>query len=198
MPVKCKIPFQDGIYFITFTCYNWLSLIEMINGYDLIYKWFDHLKREGHFIIGYQIMPNHVHAVIAFRNTGIDINTIVGNGKRIMGYEIVNRLKKLGFTDVLKQLAEAVNASDRRRGKLHEVWEDSFDWKECIDWERIMQKLDYMHSNVYRGKWNLAENPCDYIHCSAKFYNTGEQGIYPVTHFMQLEDVDLTKKVGSQ
>ena len=58
MPVKRKIPYPDGIFFITFTCYNWLPLIDIINGYDLVYKWFDYLKEHGDYIVGYQIMPN--------------------------------------------------------------------------------------------------------------------------------------------
>ena len=37
------------------------------------------------------IMPNHLQALIAFRNTGQLINTIVRNGKRFMAYEIVKR-----------------------------------------------------------------------------------------------------------
>ena len=56
------------MFFITFTCYQWLSLIDTINGYEIIYKWFDHLKSKGHFINGYVIMPNHVHALISFIN----------------------------------------------------------------------------------------------------------------------------------
>jgi len=53
-----------------------------------VYNWFDHLKGKGHFISGYVIMPNHIHTLIAFRNTGQAINTIVGNGKRFIAYEI--------------------------------------------------------------------------------------------------------------
>ncbi len=192
MPVKQKIPYSDGVFFITFTCHKWLHLIDITNGYDLVYKWFDHLKKEGHFIIGYQIMPNHIHAIIAFRNTGKDINKAIGGGKRFMAYEIISRLKKMGSNDILQQLAEAVNASDRKRGKQHEVWEDSFDWKECRTREMIMQKLDYMHDNPCTGKWNLASNPADYIHSSASYYLNDKQGIYPVTSYMDLEDIDLT------
>ncbi|MGH2553046.1 MAG: transposase, partial [Chitinophagaceae bacterium] len=69
MPVKRKITEPDGVYFITFTCHQWKPLIKLTNSYDLIYKWFDHLKSKGHYITGYVIMPNHVHALIAFRNT---------------------------------------------------------------------------------------------------------------------------------
>jgi len=69
MPVKRTIPKNYGTYFITFTCYDWQPLIDMVNGYDIIYNWFDHLKTKGHFINGYVIMPNHLHAVISFANT---------------------------------------------------------------------------------------------------------------------------------
>jgi hypothetical protein len=83
MPVKQTIPYNYGIFFITTTCHNWLPLIEQTNGYDAVYKWFDHLKGKGHFIIGYIIMPNHLHALIAFQNTGKSINTIISNGKAL-------------------------------------------------------------------------------------------------------------------
>lgn len=88
-------------------------------------------------------MPNHVHATIAFRKTKKSINTIVGDGKRFMGYEIIKLLKK-GKQDVLLQLESAVNSSDKKKDKLHAVWEGSFDWKECNGDKFIVQKLDYM------------------------------------------------------
>ena len=192
MPVKRPIPHRDGVYFITFTCYKWISLIDITNSYDSFYKWFDYLKQQGHFIIGYQIMPNHIHVIIAFRNAGKTINKTIGNGKRFIAYEIVSKLKKIGREDLLKQLEKGVTASDKRRGKLHEVWEDSFDWKECNSRKMIVQKLDYMHCNSCRGKWNLVTNPVDYIHSSAKYYITGEQGKFAVTNYLELEDIDLT------
>jgi len=34
------------------------------------YKWFDVLVKDGHYLIGYVIMPSHLHAIIAFRNRG--------------------------------------------------------------------------------------------------------------------------------
>ena len=53
MPVLQTIPYDDGTFFITFTCYDWLPLIDKTDGYDLMYKWFDHLKSKGHKINGY-------------------------------------------------------------------------------------------------------------------------------------------------
>ena len=91
------------------------------------------------------------------------------------------------------KLQQGVNSSDRMRGKKHEVWKASFDWRECRSRKMILQKLDYMHSNACKGKWQLVESPIGYPHSSAKFYITGEQGIYMVTSYMELEDTDLTK-----
>jgi len=60
--------------------------------------------------------------------------------------------------------------------------------------EIIVQKLDYMHDNPCKGKWNIVESPVDYIYSSAKYHTTGELGIYHVTNYMLLEDIDLKKK----
>ena len=48
-----------------------------------------------------------------------------------------------------------------------------------------------MHNNLCKGKWQLAANPVEYIHSSAKFYLTGVQGIYPFTNFMDMEEVNF-------
>jgi len=74
-------------------------------------------------------MPNHVHALIYFSETDKPINKVIGDGKRFMAYEIVKRLKASGNEDILFKLQNAVEAKDRLRGKKHEVWEDSFDFK---------------------------------------------------------------------
>ena len=127
MPVKQTIPYNSGIFFITFTCHQWLPLIDKTNGYDIVYNWFDHLKSKGHYINGFVIMPNHVHALISFIDTKQCINTIIGNGKRFMAYEIIERLKTNNETPLLNQLAGNVEAARKQNKKQHEVWELSFD-----------------------------------------------------------------------
>lgn len=95
------------------------------NSYDLIYNWFDHLKSKGNYITGYMIMPNKVHALIGFRNTGQSINTVVGNGKRFIAYEIIKRRKKQGEATLLHQLHLSVDQKiwkeikSMRYGKIH-------------------------------------------------------------------------------
>jgi REP element-mobilizing transposase RayT len=192
VPTKKQIPYHHGVFFITFTCYRWLHLFETTNSYGSVYKWFDHLKSKGNYIISYVIMPNHMHLLIGFRNSGKSLNNIVGNGKRFIAYEIVNRLQAQGNEQTLQQMAESVNYTDRKRSKLHEVWEGSFDWKECSSKEMMAQKINYIHNNPCKGKWKLAESPASYLHSSADYYLTGTPGIYPVTSFMEMDDVDLS------
>ena len=113
MPVRRTIHESQGIYFITFTCARWLKLFQLTQSYDLIYNWFHYLSTLGHHIIGYAIMPNHVHALIAFKNFGKNINTIVSNGKRFIAYDLVERLKGRGFSGILELLRGWVNSTDR-------------------------------------------------------------------------------------
>ena len=91
----------------------------------------------------------------------------------LLGMKSSTVLKQNNSTDMLQQLQNAANKSDKNKGKLHEVWEDSFDWKECNSSEFIVQKLDYMHNNPFTGKWQLSVNAMEYLHSSAKFYISG-------------------------
>lgn len=180
--VKHKIPVYQGIFFITFTCNRWLNLFQIANAYSAVYQWFDCLKALGHHLLGYVIMPNHVHVLIAFSNTeGKSINTIVGNGKRFIAYSIVRQLEALNEPSLLVDLASDVSERERKRNKLHHIFRPSFDWKHCISKGFIMQKLNYIHLNPCRGKWMLAKEYWEYEHSSAYFYVTGKQGVYPVT-----------------
>ncbi len=183
MAVKTPIEFSEGIYFITFTCQHWLPLFEVTNSYDTVYKWFDYLQAKGHNVKGYVIMPNHLHVLIDFGVSSKSINTIVSNGKRFMAYKIVDRLKDQNNTEILLLLSEAVNISDKNKGKIHQVFERSFDCKEITSQHFFVQKLLYMHSNPCTGVWHLVKNSIDYEHSSTKFYISGEQG----KHFIKDE-----------
>lgn len=142
---------------------------------------------------GYVIMPNHFHALISFINTRQSINTIIGNGKRFMAYEIIERLQKNNEIALLKNLADNVESKRKLNKKLHEVWDLSFDWKDCRSNEFTWQKINYMHNNPCTGKWQLANNPIEYTHSSARLYLTGVHGIYAVTNFMEMEDMNFNK-----
>ena len=191
MPVKNTIPYTQGIFSITITCYKWLPLIEKVNGYEIVYKWFDYLKSQGHYIIGYVIMPNHIHVMIGFTESVQSLNKIIGNGKRFMAYEIIKRLKQHQEVDLLFRLSENIEASRRQNNKMHNVWELSFDWKHCESEKFIEQKLDYYHINPVKGVWNLCDNPVNYMHSSAQFYLENKHRRYEVTSYAYVLEAGL-------
>ena len=170
---------RRGIYFITFTCHSWLPLIDITNSYELVYNWFDLITSKGHTVVGYVIMPNHIHLLLYFAGGKQSLNTIVGNGKRFMAYEIINRLTNMQDWKLLKRLSIAVKTKDQEKGQKHEVWEDSFDAKQCRTEKFILQKLNYIHWNPCTGKWKLAFKPYNYFHSSASFYELGKKH-YPL------------------
>ena len=191
MSVKKQIEELSGTYFITITCFKWLHLFELGNSYSSVYNWFDYLKLNGNYINGYVIMPNHLHALISFHNNGKNINKQVGEGKRFMAYDIIKNLERSAHDDLLKILSENVRLQEKKKGKLHEVFESSFDIKECYSWEIIKQKLDYIHFNPCTGKWHLVDSSEDYMHSSALFYSSGMQRICAVKNIMDMMDIDL-------
>ena len=181
VPFKKKIPFDEGRLFITFTCYKWLPLFQITNGYDIVYRWFDYLQSKKHEINAFVVMPNHFHGLLNIRESNIPINKVVGEGKRLMGSNLINRLKNLDQSNILQQMTRGVDLSALNRGKHHQVWEDSFDWKHCYGEKFIKEKFNYIHNNPCKGKWNLARDITEYPHSSAKFYFTGVHAAYPVT-----------------
>ena len=136
-PVK-----QRGVYFVTFTCFKWIPLIELTNSYDLVYNFFDVLKENDNSVLGFVIMPNHVHFLVHYTNTKQSLNTIIGNGKRFIGYDIVKRLEESDKVDLLNQMKQAVINKDRRRNKMHQIWQGTFDVKECRTEKFILQKKE--------------------------------------------------------
>jgi len=171
MTVKRKYTKTDTFYYITFTCFQWISLFEITDLYDFTYEWFEKLVFRKVYLSGYVIMPNHIHILVYTKNSKESINTIIGTGKRFMAYEIVKRLKNLNDIDLLKKMEDAVSVKEKERNKKHQVFEPSFDIKDIYTEKFVRQKLNYMHKNLMSGKWKLVEHYLDYTHSSARFYD---------------------------
>ena len=103
-----------------------------------------------------------------------------------MAYEIVERLKNLKHDTILLRLAKAVTNSDKRRGKLHQVFRPSFDARIILDERMLFQKIDYIHHNPVSGKWNLVSDFVLYPHSSAAFYELGRPCPFTLTHYAEI------------
>jgi len=150
-------------------------------------------------------MPNHLHLLLHYAGGKRSLNFEIGEAKRFIAYEIINRLKDAQEHSLLNELSCAVQIKDKTRGKRHDVWKDSFDWKECRTEKSIMQKLQYIHNNPCNGKWKLADDPLHYPHSSASFYISGKQGSFAVKDYREIlvqlyeqaEKIDTDESSGS-
>ena len=174
------------MYFCTFTCYNWLSLIEQTKSYDLIYNWFAVLKEKSVDVIAYVIMPNHVHCILNFQKREFNLNKTLSNGKRFIAYKIVERLRNNEKDSTLKILEETLTLRERKKGSKHKVFKDSFDANPIFSEKFLRQKLDYIHFNPVKGKWNLASDYTLYDHSSASFYENGVSKFFTPKHYMDV------------
>ncbi|WP_273050781.1 transposase [Pseudoalteromonas sp.] len=175
----------QSVHFVTFTCYKWLPLFKATNAYDAVYTWFYHIKDDAK-ILGYVVMPNHVHLLTYLENDKKTLNQMVGTGKRFLTYEIVKRLKRQNNQSLLQILRGGVSHNDRAKRKQHRAFRLSFHAKICESRAAIEDCLDYIHANPVAKKWNLVDDLYDYEHSSAAFYMLGKPTLFPVTHYMDV------------
>ena len=173
---------KNQAYFITFTCYKFLSLIEMANSYKAFYNWFDYLKNKKVSILSFVIMPNHFHAVLFIpEECDKTINQLVSNGKRFIAYDIIKNLRTQE-NNILNTLHDGVTSKMAKSGNTHRVFITSFDCKNIFSEKMMLTKLDYIHNNPITGKWNLAVQKTDYKHSSAAFYELNEVNKWVVNY----------------
>lgn len=174
MSTHSKHEEKNCFYFVTFTCYQWKPLIEKTKLYDYLEQWLNELKKRHIITSAYVFMPNHVHLLIYVKEESKGLNSVLGNGKRFMAYEIIKRLKKSRDHLLLEHLSKGVQEKERLKGKKHQVFRLSFDAKK-IQGKEIEKVIDYIHHNPVSGKWNLIEDFSDFPYSSAGFYEKGKK-----------------------
>jgi hypothetical protein len=132
-------------------------------------------------------MPNHLHCMLFFPAKGYSLNKIIGNAKRFMAYEMINRLKNDNQVHILELLSKGVTLNEQKKNQLHKLFEDSFDAKSIDTPKFLEQKLNYMHLNPVRGRYRLVEDWRAYEHSSASFYEFNQSSKFTPVHYMELQ-----------
>ena len=156
---------EGSIYYITSVTYNRLKiftqpafvilLIDSLNYYRYQYS----CK-----IIGYVIMPDHVHLLILPRDEKA-VTDFMRDFKRFTSGRIARQAKVEGKIDWLSIFESAGTETDRAEYK---VWQDSF-WEQSIYTKHFLkQKLDYIHLNPVRA--GIVESAAEYPYSSHRNY----------------------------
>ena len=126
-------------------------------------------------IYGYVIMPNHIHLIWYINQT---------NGKESPS----GSFAKFTAHQFKKQLAVScphllTEYSVEKEDRHYQFWKRDPLAIALTSESNMLQKLDYMHNNPIREKWNLCKYPEEYRWSSAAFYQTGFDEFGLLTHF---------------
>lgn len=154
----------DGhLHFVTFSCYHRLPLLSRDRCKQIV---LGHLNlwsgRDGVGVVGYVVMPNHVHALLRPISSG-RISIFMQHWKQESSSAIAKFLG-LGTDHDTTPFGERVRDAS---GTLR-VWQSRSYCFNVFSLKKVTEKLQYMHNNPVRK--GLVEDSCDWPWSSAAFY----------------------------
>jgi putative transposase len=161
--------------FITATILNWNHLLAADNMKSIVVdslQWLVTNKRCS--VNAFVIMPNHIHLLWKIAD-GYDRKDVQGAFLSFTAHAFKKSLKENNAE------LEKYRVDDADR--TYQFWERNPLVKECYTMKFFLQKLDYIHLNPCREKWNLAVLPEDYYWSSASFYELQDSKFPWLTHY---------------
>ena len=160
---------QGDFHFITFSCVRRLPLLGSADARNCFVRILDEVRLRYAFrLIGYVVMPEHVHLLIG--------EPRIGDPSKAM--------------QVLKQrvsIALLLNHRDGGSRTRDHFWQRRFYDFNAYSGRKISEKLNYMHMNPV--KRNLVANLKDWPWSSWSYYVTGEPGLISVDQWDERTEV---------
>ena len=164
------------LHFITFSCYRRWPLLGTARRRDALLRILEQVRQRHRFpVLGYVVMPEHVHLLI-------------GMPAEVDPSRVIKVLKQRSARLFLRRRRQA-QAPLFGDAPLRHFWQKRFyDFNVYSDAKRV-EKLRYMHRNpVKRG---LVESPELWRWSSYRFYQFDERGPVTVTRFEDLPDLPI-------
>jgi len=163
-------------YFYTVTIFGFKNLLNDDHLKMIIIQSLQYLvKHKFVEVYGYVIMPNHLHLIW----TILQINgkeSPVASFTKFTAHQFRKYLSanNPNLLDIYKSDKEDRNYQFWKRDPLAIPLSTN---------DILLQKLDYIHDNPVKEKWNLCASPEEYTWSSANFYETGIDKHNILTHF---------------
>ena len=156
-----------NFFFFTATVLNWKHILNPDKYKNIIIESFKFLVNKNRVrIFAFVIMPNHYHTVWRI-NENLEKSDFQRDSMKFTGQTILRDLKSYH-----KEIHNSmyVGAKDRK----YQFWERNPLSVPLYSQKVVEQKINYIHGNPIKPKWNLAAEPQDYKYSSAGFYYTGK------------------------
>lgn len=143
--------------FITFSCYRRRRLLDPDPCKRIVIGVLgSQLKTYGGHCAGFVVMPNHVHAIVWFKDPAADLGTFMDKWKEHSSRQIYRCIERT-FPAYRKALPE-----DRR------VWQHRYYDFNLQTEKKLGEKMSYMHDNPVRA--GLVAQSIDWPWSSARYW----------------------------
>lgn len=164
------------VYFLTANVRKRFPLFQRFPKFaDLLLRSLSHCRKKHKAkVLGFVIMPDHFHAIIAIGGTGT-LQAFLRDWKGFVGHTIAEDLRKRQAKNLLKQFE---TRSKRKRNSRYRIFQPDTYVEGIYGRRFLQQKLRYIHNNpVVAG---LAENICEYRFSSARNYYLDDDSVFQV------------------
>jgi len=161
---------QRHLRFITCSCHRRRPLLNTTRKRDAFLKILEQTRtRYQFFLVGYVVMPEHVHLLISEPKIGTP-----GTVMQVLKQRVSRALRKKRRRRNPNQLELW---GEVRRSEARSFWQRRFYDFNVYTRKKRIEKLHYMHMNpVKRG---LVTDPKLWAWSSFRFFQNGEKGLWP-------------------
>jgi putative transposase len=172
MPKGLKRYYGRGdLHFLTFSCYRRLPLLGTVRARNVFVDVLAKIRKRYRFLlVGYVVMPEHVHLLISEPPNGTPSLVL-----KVLKQRVSRDLRRKRRRAPPGQLRLPFG---RGAEGLPRFWQPRFYDFNVYSRKKKREKLEYMHANpVKRG---LVGNPSAWMWSSFSFYAKGETGLVPI------------------
>jgi putative transposase len=179
MSLRNRKAYHDQtIFFITTTCKEWKRLLSIGSNTQTVLNSLQFCSDKYQAsILGYVIMPNHIHLLMHFPK-GIERTNFMRDFKKFTSTKIRQEVEAIKP----KMLEELLYVNENQKFK---VWEDRYDEVYIVSKKIFEIKLKYIHANPLQEHWKLSTAPEEYPFSSASYYLAGREGPLAVKHYLE-------------
>ena len=157
---------EKYVHFVTFSCYRRRRLLEMDWPKRMLLGVLNHqLTSMSAKRVGFVVMPDHVHALISFPETG-QLSRFMHGWKRMSSFNI-----RKWYRENDTQYFENVEMGDR-------FWQPKYYSFSIYSRRKLEEKLKYIHLNPVRA--GLVDRAIDWSWSSARWYDSQQTVGIPI------------------
>jgi putative transposase len=161
---------RGHLHFITFSCYRRIPFLRSVRAKNVFVQILGEVRDRFSFsLVGYVVMPDHVHLLIGEPTQGTPSTVI-----QVLKQRVSRRLRR-------KKRAHAAQLNlsfARGEGALPRFWQHRFYDFNVWSLKKRVEKLHYMHMNPLKRK--LVDHPKDWPWSSFSFYSNPKHGLIRV------------------